>query len=299
MKLIAFLTPSESILLSPFPNQPAMPETQESAHHVKPFVYENVNSKALYFSISEIQSRMQLKDPQALDLEYTRTMMAFLLFTPEPDDIAMIGLGGGSLAKFCHQYLPHTRIQVAEINPHVIALRDEFLVPPDDDRFRVVQADGADYVRFRSTHCDVLVVDGFDSEGLPSRLCSQRFYDDCFKLLHSGGIMVANLHYGHQDYGIHLERIKRSFGDAVLVVDDGELSNSIVFACKGLALEKGRSGPMRRPSNLAAAAASQLLAAFALVSSALRDQQKVKHARAPAPPHDAIDGTETTADELI
>ena len=40
-------------------------------------------------------------------------------------------------------------------------------------------------------------------------------------------------HYGHRHYGIQLERIHRSFNDAVLVVDDGERSNSIVFACRG------------------------------------------------------------------
>ena len=67
---------------------------------------------------------MDLRDPSALDLEYTQTMMGFLLFLPQPQRIAMIGLGGGSLAKFCHRYLPRTRIQVVEINPHVIALRD-------------------------------------------------------------------------------------------------------------------------------------------------------------------------------
>jgi spermidine synthase len=251
-----------------------MPESQESAHHVKPFVYDSLNSRALHFSISEIQSRMQLKDPHALDLEYTRTMMAFLLFNPEPDSISMIGLGGGSLAKFCHRYLPRARVQVVEINPHVIALRDEFHVPPDDERFTVVRGDGAQFVRLRATRCDVLVVDGFDSEGLPSRLCSQRFYDDCFEMLQPGGIMVVNLHYGHANYDSHVGRIRRSFNDAVLVVDDGELSNSIVFACKGQALARYRPGAVRRPKNLENAAAEQLLAAFALVASALKDQNR-------------------------
>lgn len=249
-----------------------MPESQESAHHVKPFVYDSPNSKALHFSIDEIQSRMRLKDPHALDLEYTRTMMAFLLFNPEPADIAMIGLGGGSLAKFCHRHLPQTRIRVAEINPHVIALRDEFQVPPDDERFAVVRADGAQFVRLRATRCDVLMVDGFDSQGLPSRLCSQRFYDDCFEMLQPGGIMVVNLHHGHASYDVQLGRIRRSFDGAALVVDDGELSNSIVFACKGNALDRLRPGAVRRPKNLEGAAADQLLAAFALVASALRDR---------------------------
>lgn len=249
-----------------------MPETLDPNRHVKPFVYESLTCKALHFSICEIQSRMDLRDPYVLDLEYTRTMMAFLLFVPEPKQIAMIGLGGGSLAKFCHRHLPRTRIHVVEINPHVIALRDEFHVPSDDERFRVIPGDGARYVRDGATRCDVLLVDGFDCDGLPGELCSQRFYDDACELLHPGGVMVVNLHYGHPDYARHVERIRRSFSGAVLVVDDGECSNSIVFASRGPAIEHFRTGVTRPPKGLGADAVRQLVAGFALVSSAWKDQ---------------------------
>lgn len=248
-----------------------MPEAPDPSTHVKPFVYETLSRKALHFSICEIQSRMQLQDPFALDLEYTRTMMGFLLLRPEPRQIAMIGLGGGSLAKFCHRHLPRAHIEVVEINPHVIALRDEFHVPPDDRRFRVIQGDGARYVRSRATPCDVLVVDGFDSDGQPEALCSQRFYDDAWELLQPGGVVIVNLHFAHRRYQAHVDRIRRSFDDAVLVVDDGEGSNSIVFACKGDQLDRRPRGAIRRPQGLERSAADQLLAAFALVASAWRD----------------------------
>jgi spermidine synthase len=249
-----------------------MPETLDPLQHVKPFVHESLTSKALHFSISEIQSRMDLRDPYALDLEYTRTMMGFLLFLPEPRRIAMIGLGGGSLAKFCHRHLARTFVQVVEINPHVLALREHFHVPPDGERFQVIHGDGAQYVRHRAVRPDVLMVDGFDSNGLPARLSSQRFYDDCHGMLQPGGMMVANLHYGHRQYARHVDRIQRSFGGAVLVVDDGDLSNSIVFACKGTALESARGGVVRRPKGLAGPASEQLLGAFARVNRALRDR---------------------------
>ena len=153
----------------------AMPDNVDRHEHVKPFVYETPDSKALHFTISEIQSRMRTQRPYALDLDYTRTMMAVLLFNSEPENLAMIGLGGGSLAKFCHRHLPSTRIKVVEINPHVIALRDEFGIPPDDDRFKVRREDGAAYARAAPYPVDVLMVDGFDNEGQPPALCSQRF----------------------------------------------------------------------------------------------------------------------------
>src|SRR5260221_997001 len=76
--------------------------------HVRPFVREALDSQSMHFSDSAIQSRMQLQQPDALALEYTRTMMGFLMFEPKPAQVAMIGLGGGSLAKFCHRHLPRT-----------------------------------------------------------------------------------------------------------------------------------------------------------------------------------------------
>lgn len=250
-----------------------MSDSPVPAHHIRPFIYENANSKALHFSISDIQSCMRIDDPNALALEYTRTMMGFLLFRPEPRSIGMVGLGGGSLAKFCYHHLPGARIQIAEINPLVIALRDEFHIPPDDVRFIVFQTDGVNFVRRGPSRFDVLVVDGYDLEGLPARLCSQGFYDDCHETLDADGIMVVNLQYGDPENDEHLARIRRSFDGSVLVVEDGELSHSIVFACKGSALETYPLRANRRPKGLDPAAASQLLAGFALVASALKDER--------------------------
>jgi spermidine synthase len=248
-----------------------MSETLDPSQHVKPFVYETLTRKTLHFSISEIQSRMKLTDPYALDLEYTSLMRGFLLFHPDPKLIAMIGLGGGSLAKLCHRHLPRTRIRVVEINPHVIALRDEFHVPPDDDRFRVIPGDGAQFVRRQPARCDVLMVDGFDSDGLPGQLSSQRFYEDAHEMLQPGGMLVANLHREHTHDPVQVDRIRRSFQEAVLVVNDSEGSNCIVFGCKGSGLDRFRPGTVRSPKGLDKAASAQLMSAFAHVSSASKD----------------------------
>ncbi|MBT9457468.1 MAG: fused MFS/spermidine synthase [Burkholderiaceae bacterium] len=246
-----------------------MPEnTADADAFVKPFVYETLTSKALHFTISEIQSRMQPQRPNALDLEYTQTMMAMLLFNNQPETLAMIGLGGGSLAKFCYHHLPRTRIQVVEINPHVIALRDEFRVPPDDERFKVSRGDGAEFLRFAPSPVDVLMVDGFDNEGQPPELCSQRFYDDCLDALQPNGILVVNLHAGHRKHDTFLSRIRRSFGEEVLVVGDADCCNNIVFACRGSLAQRYKPTAMRRPRHFDAPTWSELRPAFDKVAAA-------------------------------
>ncbi len=215
---------------------PALPGDFLSLQHVKPFVQDHGGTKSLHFTLGELQSRMVMRRPWRLEVDYTRTMMGFLLFKPAPLHIGMIGLGGGSLAKFCHRQLPASRMTVLEINPYVIALRHEFQIPDDDERFEVIAADGALFMHTEAPRFDVLLVDGFDQDGQPPALCSQRFYDDCFAALPDGGVLVVNLHYDHPDYPVLVERITRSFSGNALEVLSEEESNSIVFASSGPAI---------------------------------------------------------------
>jgi len=240
--------------------------------HAKPFVYLTSKTKALHFSITEIQSRMELRQPDALNLEYTRTMMGFLLFQPAPANVGMVGLGGGSLAKFCYRHLATARISIAEINPHVIALRDEFSVPPDGERFKVLQTDGAEFVRSFPMHFDVLLIDGYDSKGLPKALSTQRFYDDCFHALTAGGIMVVNLHSDHSGYEQHIDRIKRSFSGDILLVEDRHGGNSIAFAQKHQPLTAPSAGSLRRPPLFDDAIWKSFQGLFAKILSALEEK---------------------------
>jgi spermidine synthase len=207
----------------------------ESSNNVRPFIYEEDDGTvSLHFEISSVQSRMHAGSPDWLMLGYTRIIMGFLLFKSRPKHIGMIGLGGGSIPKYCYSYLPHSQISIAEINPEVIALRDNFYIPDDNLRFRVFCQDGADFVLSNPNQFDVLVVDGFDMTGQPKQLCSQRFYDDCYKALTPDGIVVANLCDGPVETLI--SRMRRSFSGRVVVADSPYSDNRIAFASKENAL---------------------------------------------------------------
>jgi len=215
------------------PLQTARPGDFQSLQYVQPFVRDEGTAKSLHFTLGELQSRMLTGQPWQLALDYTRTMMGFLLFNPAPGHIGMIGLGGGSLAKFCYRQLPATQMTVLEINPYVIDLRHEFQVPDDDARFQVIAADGALYLQTETPAFDVLLVDGFDHAGQSAALCTQRFYDDCFAALRADGVLVVNLHYDHPDYPLWVDRISRSFNGNAAPALCEEKSNSIIFAAKG------------------------------------------------------------------
>ena len=71
----------------------------------------------LHFGLDTVQSAMRLDDPDRLSLRYTRKMMAFLLFNRAPERILLLGLGGGSLAKFCYRRLPAPRSRPSKSIP--------------------------------------------------------------------------------------------------------------------------------------------------------------------------------------
>ena len=236
----------------------------------KPYVVDNGKVRSLHFNAEEIQSAMWPARPDALYLEYTRLMMGFLLFNAAPRTITMIGLGGGSLAKFCHRYLPGAHLVVVENNAEVIALRDTFSIPPDDACLRVIEGDGVAYIEKAADHSlDILLVDGYGDAGLPPPLCSQPFYDQCQRVLNDNGILVCNLHEAHVDFTLQLARIGRSFG-ATLMVREGERGNCIVLA-GGLAFAKAtRHVATRRPQDLDREAWMQLKSAFGRIVAAAR-----------------------------
>lgn len=249
----------------------------------QPYVREELDARSLHFSLSAVQSRMHLLRPDALELEYTRLVMGWLMLRPAAERLAMIGLGGGSIAKFCRRHLPRTSMVVVEIDPRVIALREAFCVPPDDERFHVVEADGAAFVATTDERFDVLMVDGFDAEGMPAALGTQRFYDDCLDVLSADGLFVVNLHAGHPQHALYVDRIARSFGQRILRVEDRHGSNAVVFAAKGGTLARGVSGAVRRPAALADAPWEQLRGEFSRIASALQREHASGHENLIAP----------------
>jgi len=198
-----------------------------------PFIYEENTTLAMHFDMGFIQSVMRKDNPDHLVLGYTRAMMGFLFFQPKPVRIALIGMGGGSLAKYCLKHLPDAHFTAIEVNEKVIALRNKFRIPSDSDQFKVLHANGADYVANPGEQVDVLLIDGFNEQGHPESLCSENFYTDCYEKLCDDGVVAVNLLASDPEHGTYISRLCNSFGNKVVVVDVENTTNKIAFAYKG------------------------------------------------------------------
>lgn len=189
--------------------------------------------RSLHLGSVTVQSSMRVKEPFALELPYSRGMMGFLLFKQNTQQVLTIGLGGGSVPKYIWQYCPDIAQTVVEINPQVIQIaRSHFYVPEDDARLQILHTDGIAYMQDHLNICDVLMIDAFDSVGIPPDFCTQAFFDDCAEVLRYDGIFVINLWGSDKNFDIYLQRIEQSFDCHVLILPTGKPGNIVVFGFK-------------------------------------------------------------------
>lgn len=198
----------------------------------KPFVIDDGKSRYLYFNVRLMQSEMALKAPHDLALRYTQKMMGFLLFHPRPKRIALIGLGGGSIVKFCHRRLPGVHITAVELDPDVIALRDAFFVPSDDERLQIIEGDGAAFIEHAEKGIDALLVDAFDRTGFAPALANREFFENAWAKLSGNGVLVVNLAGDKDSYAGLIGEAMHVFDDQVIVISVPDDGNHILYAFK-------------------------------------------------------------------
>jgi len=186
--------------------------------------------RLMYLGGETVHSAMRVDCPNDLELSYTRSMMGFLLFRPEPRHVLMIGLGGGSLAKFIYHRMPQTRITVVEINPEVVAAaRSHFLLPEDDERLQLIIGDAAEYVAATTDKFDVVMVDGFAAHRQVESLATEDFYSYCQKLLCADGALVVNLVSSERISAEYYERFKVVFAGQTVALPAEKRGNVILL----------------------------------------------------------------------
>jgi len=160
-------------------------------------VVDTNGERALHFGSHSRQSSMLLEQPNQLNSFYAQAMMGLLLFNESPEDILMIGLGGGTITKYLLQQFERCQINVIEYRRAVLKVARSYFQLPLDPRLKVHIGCGGEYVsnqskRQQEQH-DLIVVDAYDHQGMASEVSSEAFFDGCKTLLTEEGLLAINL----------------------------------------------------------------------------------------------------------
>lgn len=210
-------------------------------------ISEEAGVRYLHFGSDWIQGAMRIRKPYALELAYTREMMAGLLLRDGlaadgghwPRKVLIIGLGAASLARFVHHHLPQARIRVVEIAPAVVAAaRQFFKLPAEDARFSVHIGCGAQFVLEHDGQWDYVLVDGFDRNARAGVLDTEPFHQAVRARLSARGIMAVNLFGRSRGYKSSLERIVRAYDDRAIAFPSCDSGNVVAFGAAGEAITR-------------------------------------------------------------
>ena len=140
------------------------------------------------------QSVVKPGDPDHLELAYTRVAFAGLALCEGPRRILVVGLGGGTLPGFLRKHYPDAAIDVVDIDPDVVEVAKMFFGFREDQFMRVHVADGREFIEsIRQPSYDVIFLDAFGAQSVPSHLTTQEFLQAVRRALMPSGVAVANI----------------------------------------------------------------------------------------------------------
>ena len=206
----------------------------------EPSLSESEGIRYLHFGTEWVQGAMRVSKPADLVLTYTAQMMAWLLFlAPRQDDtVAVLGLGAGSLTRFCLKHLP-AEVVTVEWNPRVTAICQMYFRLPGLDRAPVMHADAAEWVAdpAQAGTARAMMVDLYDADARGPVRDSVAFYRDCRRTLtEEAGVLAVNLFGNHESFPRNIDNLHKALDDRVVVLPEIDEGNRIALAFTGARL---------------------------------------------------------------
>jgi spermidine synthase len=213
-----------------------MPKSILLRVHDQPTLSEENGIRYLHFGNAWVQGAMRIKQPTELVLEYTAQMMAWLLFLEPPAEqaIGILGLGAGSLARFCLKHLP-SRLLAVECNPQVSAVCHRYFRLPASEKLTIVHEDAALWVakRTHAGRCPILLVDLYDAAACGPVCDSVKFYRACRRVLGQVGILAVNLFGRHESFSHNIDHLSTAFDGRLVLLPEVDTGNQVVLAFTG------------------------------------------------------------------
>jgi spermidine synthase len=138
------------------------------------------------------QSAVDMNHPDRSAVKFDEGLAAAFAMRPSIRRVLVIGLGGGILPRRIHALLPDADIESVEIDPVVRDLAVEYFLYKESERVRTRIEDGRTFLTRKGPEYDLIVLDAFNSTGVPFHLTTKEFFETLRTRLSHDGIFAAN-----------------------------------------------------------------------------------------------------------
>lgn len=145
------------------------------------------------------ESMVDIAEPLQLMMYYSRLMFAGLLFSPEPKNVLVVGLGGGTLSRVMAHYFPEAKVDSVELDPDVVKMAKKYFLFKEGPNVKVFVRDGRVHIKSlvrQKAKYNIIMLDAFRGGYIPYHLTTREFLEECRSILSPGGVVVSNLRPG-------------------------------------------------------------------------------------------------------
>jgi len=193
-------------------------------------VTEQGDKRILSFASDLQQSCVDMHRPYYLLHEYTQIMLLGLVFA-EPENITMLGLGGGGLAHCLNHFYPQCVTRVVEIRQEVIDVAYSWFNLPRKANLKVICSDANEYIKqVKSTSINLLLCDLYEANGMSEMQQQAEFIEHCYQTLNDDSCLVINFHNMPEEDSDVMQKIKQRFTE--VFVCDVFIGNWVLFCLK-------------------------------------------------------------------
>jgi len=191
------------------------------------------------------ESQINTLNEYELPVYYTRLMPVGLVYTKEPRNLLMIGLGGGLTTRYIQKYFPKLITNIVEIDKSVIYLAKKYFKVKESSHYTTIENDGRIYLRNNDQKYDLIMIDAFRGGYVPFHLLTREFNELVKEDLNEGGSYVLNLHGDTKLFDSIMATLHASFdnvdtfgsGSVVAVAYQGERKDQAYLSAQAQHLQ--------------------------------------------------------------
>jgi spermidine synthase len=176
------------------------------------------------------QGGIYVNAPNKLLFEFTQMGFVSLAFLDsDPKDALFVGLGAGAMPKYFAGRYPDTVIDIAEIDPDMLAVAQKYFYFKENEKMKVHVDDGRLFVKRTKKKYDWIILDAYQNDYIPFHLTTLEFLKEVKSRLKDGGVVVANITspYRNKFFDSMVMTYKKAFPH--LIIFKGKKSVNFIF----------------------------------------------------------------------
>ncbi len=203
-------------------NERVLLQKDTAYHHI--LVTQLLDTRWLRFD-NLAQSAINLEHPEKPVVPYEKGLPLAIVMRPRIESACMIGLGDGDAVRTLTRIRPNLVIDSVEIDPVVRDVAREFFLYRESERVRTTIEDGRTFLARAGQPYDLIILDAFNSTGVPFHLTTREFFQTLHGRLSPHGVFAANfianlMGKDGRLFWATYQTIRRQFGQVYLVNSD-------------------------------------------------------------------------------